>query len=284
MTNGVARVVASLSASDALDRDKPIPLASFTKLWVAVAVLRMVERGELSLDDSIATTLPELPARRWAASTVRELLTHTSLVPDFPDGFFTRTDVDWSSPVTVLAQRIPTWSEHRGVYKYRNAEFALLGAILARRAGLPADRVLAHEVFEPSAMTHSGLLGAAPPNLDLRPMGSIRAQNGYTAGAGYASANDLLSFFEALAGDKLLKPASKELLFTGFGCWGSRFDSTLLIERTGSLGNVRIFAAFFPEEHRALVAWNASAVDLNRGKKIPLDLTRLALDERAAGP
>lgn len=296
MTNGSTRVGAPLSPADPLDLDRPVPVASFTKLWVAVAALRMVERGELSLDETIATALPELPARRWAASTVRELMTHTSLVPELDDsgGYFRRADIDFASPVFVLGQRIPSWTEKRGVYKYRNSEFALVGAILARRAGLPADRLLAREVFEPASMTHAGLLGpTAAPEVDLRAMGAIRAQNSYTAGAGYASANDLLAFFEALAGRSLLTPASKRLLLDGapergfgaFGCWASPFatdgGTTLLVERTGSFGNVRLFAAFFPDENRAVVAWNGSGVEIERPKSpkgIGLALIRTALE------
>ena len=292
------RTSASLAAGGSVDLAKPVLVASFTKLWTAIAALRMVERGELSLDDTVKGTLPELASRPWALSTVRELLTHTSLVPELDEkgGFYRRTDVDFSSPVAVLARHIPPdWTEKRGIYKYRNSELALVGAILAKRADLPAERVLAREVFEPAQMEHAGLLVAIrAPGVDLGPMGAIRPQNFFTAGAGYASASDLLAFFEALAGPELLRPGSKALLFDGdakrgygaLGCWAYPFarpdgGTTRLVERPGSFGNVRLFAAFFPDENRAVVAWSGDGIDIARprtGKGIGLALALAALE------
>ena len=125
-------------------------------------------------------------------------------------------------------------------------------------------------------------------------MGLIRAQNFFTAGAGYASASDLLAFFEALAGAALLTEASKALLFEGttersggaLGCWAYPFaradgGTTRLVERPGSFGNVRLFTAFFPDERRAIVAWTGDGVEIARphtGKGIGLSLARAALE------
>lgn len=222
------RTIVSLVTGEALDLTKPVLIASFTKLWTAVATLRMVERVELSLDLTVKEALPELASRPWASSTIRELRTHTSLLPELDEkgGYYRRSDVDVSSPVSslvsalvsALAKHVPRdWTEKRGIYKYRNSELAMVGAILAQRSTLSAERVLAREVFEPDGMKHAGLLltTASPPGLDLAPMGPIRPQNFFTAGAGYASAGDLLAFFEALAGEVLLTAASKALLFDG---------------------------------------------------------------------
>jgi D-alanyl-D-alanine carboxypeptidase len=293
------RVVASLARGDTLDLARPVLVASFTKLWTAVAALRMVARGELSLDETVKDALPELASRPWATSTLRELLTHTSLVPELDEkgGYYRRPDVDFSAPVPVLAKYIPRdWTEKRGVYKYRNAELALVGAILAARSKTSAERVLAKEIFEPAGMTHAGLLvtTSTPPGLDLAPMGPIRPRNFFTAGAGYASASDLLAFFEALGGATLLSPASKALLFEGakdrghgaLGCWAYPFATadgatTLLVERPGSFGNVRLFAAFFPEEQRAVVAWTGDGLEIARpltGKGLGAALARAALE------
>ena len=293
------RTVTSLGAGDAgVDLERPVLVASFTKLWTAVAALRMIERKELSLDDTVRGTLPALASRPWASSTLRELLTHTSLVPEFDDkgGYYRKTDVDFSAPVPVLARYIPVeWTEKQGVYKYRNAELALVGAILAERSKLPIDQLLAREVFVPARMKHAGLLIAtAVPDLDLVPMGAIRPQNFFTAGAGYASGADLLAFFEALAGADLLTAASKTLLFDGsskrgygaLGCWAYPFarpegGTTLLVERPGSFGNVRLFTAFFPEEGRAIVAWTGDGTEIARprtGKGIGVALARAALE------
>jgi CubicO group peptidase (beta-lactamase class C family) len=279
-TNVAHRAFVPLSSS--VENDRPVLVASFTKLWTAVAALRMIARGELSLDEAVGDVLPELASRPWSDSTVGELMTHTSRVPEFEaqSNYFRRTDVDLSTPVPVLARYIPaSWSERRGIYKYRNAEFAIMGAILAARATASAGDVLAREVFTPSRMKSAGLLvgSTVPTGLDLTPMGPVRPQNFFTAGAGYASAADLLSFFEALVGTDLLPETSKALLFRGvkergnsaIGCWAHPFaapdgGATRLVERPGTFGNVHLFSAFFPEEARAIVAWTDDGAEISR--------------------
>ena len=281
------------------DEHKPVLVASLSKLWTAVAALRMVERGELSLDATVKELLPALASRPWADSTLRELMSHTSRVPELEgDGYFRRADVDFSTPIEVLAKSLSrVATEKRGVYKYRNAEYALVGAILSARAELPAAEVLAREVFAPAKMTDAGLLvgkGPPPAGLDLVPMGPIRPQNFFTAGAGYASASDLLAFFDALAGRELLQDASKDLLFAGvearghhaLGCWAYPFarpdgGTTRIVERPGSFGNVRLYTAFFPEEKRAIVAYTSDGLDLAKPhaqRGIGPSLARIAIE------
>jgi CubicO group peptidase (beta-lactamase class C family) len=296
--SSTGRILTPLPAGTNVDLDTPVLVASFTKLWVAVAALRFVERKELSLDDTIADALPDLKRRPWADSTLRELLTHTSRVPEFDEksGYYSRTTVDFTNPLDVLSKDIPPdWTEKRGVYKYRNAELALVGAILAARGGASAEQILVREVFGPAGMKASGLLvDRAPPGLDLGPMGRVRPQNFFTAGAGYATAADLLSFFEALAGTTLLTEASKATLFGGaaergygaLGCWAYPFaqgdaGTALVVERPGSFGNVRLFSAFVPAERRAIVAWSREPVDMTKPHAragISVALTRLLLD------
>lgn len=291
----------AVDGANAVLADRPVLVASFTKLLTAVATLRMVERGELSLDETIKTALPELASRPWSDSTIRELLTHTSRVPEFDErgGYYRRADIDVSTQsavVSVLLKYVPAdFTEKRGVYKYRNAELAIVGAILAARAKSDAESVLRREVFEPAKMTHAGLLSKkAPTDLDIRTMGSIRPQNFFTAGAGYASASDLLSFFEALDSNVLLRDDSKKTLFDGrpernhgaYGCWAFPFGkpeggTTTLVERPGTFGNVRFFSAYFPEEHRAIIAWTDN-VDIARprasSRGIGASLARAALE------
>lgn len=279
---GSSRLVVGLRGAEAVDVDRPVPIASFTKLWTAVAALRMVERGEITLEATIAEVLPDLAARPWSGATLRELLGHVSSVPELDDrgepSYFRRRDVDFTNPVAVLARHVPRdWTEKRGVYKYRNSEAALAGAMLARRAGLPAPELLAREVFGPAGMRRSGLLvGAAPADLDLAPLGGVRPHNFFTAGAGYASPADLLAFLEALARGALVSDASKRALFEGhgsdghaLGCWSyalGRADggASRVVERPGALGDVRLFTALFLDDGRALVAFSPDALEIHK--------------------
>jgi len=298
MTGGADAHVTYPVGAEEVSADRPVLVASFTKLWVAIAVLRFVEREELSLDDEVRTLLPTLATKAWSDSTVRELLHHVSRVPEFDehDGYYAKPTIDFTTPAPVLAKNIGAGTEKRGTWKYRNAEYALLGAILQERAGKPVADVLAHEVFEPAGMTHAGILlqRGKPADLDMTVMGSVRPQNFFTAGNGYASANDLVAFFDALDAGKLANEESRALLFAGdpkanhaaLGCWAFPFaqaegGTTLLVERPGSFGNVRLETVYFPELHRAIVIWSGSPVDLGRPRtqaSIAAALARAALE------
>jgi len=59
----------------------PFKIASLTKPITAIAVLQLVERGLVALDRPISTYLDGLPAE-WRATTVAQLLSHTSGQPD----------------------------------------------------------------------------------------------------------------------------------------------------------------------------------------------------------
>jgi CubicO group peptidase (beta-lactamase class C family) len=259
-----ARELVPIVKGEGVDAAKPVLVASFTKLWTAVAALRL-----LSLDATIAEVLPSLAKRPWASSTLRELMTHTSLVPEFDEkgGYYRNADVDPADVLAAVTKYVPAdWTEKRGVFKYRNAEFAIVGAMLAAHEKKSPGEVLASEVFARAGMKHAGLLGRTKPEgLDLSPMGAIRPQNFFTAGAGYASPEDLFAFFEALGTDALLAAEKRELLFTSsFGSWAYAFEGARMVERPGSFGNVRLFSAYYPDEKRAVIAWTGDGIDLPR--------------------
>lgn len=272
------RVVTALPLGDTLPT-QAVPIASFTKLWTAVAALRLVAAHRLALTDRVADVLPSLASRPWSDSTLAELMSHTSRVPEFDEasGYFSRRDVSFADPVATLEKHLSrTQTEKRGVFKYKNAEYALVGAMVATRAALAFPEVLAKEVFAPAKMTRSGILiGGVPADVDARSLGTVRAQNFFAAGAGTSTPEDLLAFFEALAGDALLDEPSRRLLFDGvksrgygaLGCWAYPFatgdagaEPALLVERQGALGGMKLFAAFLPGSRRAVVAWSSTSV------------------------
>jgi CubicO group peptidase (beta-lactamase class C family) len=170
-----------------------------------------------------------------------------------------------------------------------------LGALLEAKGGAPAGAVLAKEVFTPARMKHAGIVvHGRPAEVDFAPMGRVRPENFFTAGNGYASANDLLSFFEALEGEALLDAESKATLFAGsakhdraaLGCWAYPFadgdgGTTLLVERPGSFGDVKLVTAFYPEKRRAIVFWTGEPLVVGKPRtkdSIASKLARVALE------
>jgi CubicO group peptidase (beta-lactamase class C family) len=92
--------------------DTPFRLASVTKAFTSSAVLMLVERGALALDDTVAKLLPGYPAA-GRTITVRHLLSHTSGLPDYLDR---PNSMEWASQeytaselVDAFKDRPPTW-------------------------------------------------------------------------------------------------------------------------------------------------------------------------------
>jgi D-alanyl-D-alanine carboxypeptidase len=84
---GHRRTVHTAGVADVRTRRKPRPsdhvrLASVSKAFSGAVALALVQRGRLSLGDTIGRRLPDLPSA-WSRVTLRQLLNHTSGVPSF---------------------------------------------------------------------------------------------------------------------------------------------------------------------------------------------------------
>jgi CubicO group peptidase (beta-lactamase class C family) len=85
--------------------DAVFDAASLTKVVVTTtAVLRLVERGSVALDDAIAWHIPELTGTPAGRASVAQLLTHTAGVPWLP---FYAEGVDWGGWLAAIAQTLP---------------------------------------------------------------------------------------------------------------------------------------------------------------------------------
>lgn len=87
-----AKGVANTSTNQALEDQQPVLIASNTKPYVAAAILRLVEKGELSIDQPIANLLSkktrhlfESDGYNLAVITIKNLLSHTSGIQDYVD-------------------------------------------------------------------------------------------------------------------------------------------------------------------------------------------------------
>ncbi len=124
-------------------------LASVTKPIAGLAVMSLVETGELTLDDPIAAHLPAYAGTDKAAITVAELLTHTSGIPgQTPLWREHGTRDELLAALVRLPLRFPPGT---GV-DYSSAGFIVLGLIAERASGVPLDRLVAERVTAPAGM------------------------------------------------------------------------------------------------------------------------------------
>jgi CubicO group peptidase (beta-lactamase class C family) len=134
--------------------------ASVTKPVTVTAVMLLVERGHLLLDDSVCSILPEFVGGGKEQITVRHLMTHTSGLPDMlPEDRMLRRQ---HAPLAEFVQRIYTLNLDFAPgtnIQYQSCGTATLGAIVERITGMALRDFLRQEIFEPLGM-HDTALGA----------------------------------------------------------------------------------------------------------------------------
>ena len=125
-------------------------LFSGTKLFTAVAVLQLEERGLLALDDPVARFLPELPGLEGV--TLLHLLSHRSGLRDDLGAFLAVAFPGDGLPTTAQAlarYRIRREGPPGREVAYRNVNFALLGEVVTRASGVPYAEYVRANVLEP---------------------------------------------------------------------------------------------------------------------------------------
>ena len=125
-------------------------LFSGTKVYTAAAMMLLVERGKLSLDDPIAKHLPELPLRH--AVTLRQLASHDSGLPETLSAFLAVHPGDQPAPST--AQALARYRVDRGRQsgtgaRYRNVNYAILGELISRVSGQSYDTFVEQALLAP---------------------------------------------------------------------------------------------------------------------------------------
>ena len=136
-------------------------IASMTKAFTALAILKLRDEGKLGLDDLAETHVPEM--RGWTYPTkdsprirIRELLTHSAgLVDDNPWGD-RQTPLPEADFTRMLQTGVPFSTTPGTRYEYSNFGYALLGRIIANVSGQPYRRYVERNLLAPLGMASSG--------------------------------------------------------------------------------------------------------------------------------
>ncbi len=129
-------------------------IGSISKSLTALAVLRLVDSGQLALDHEILQYLPELAIENAGGQiTVRHLLNHSSGLNRL-DGFM---DLERLESVSDHQTEIRLHSKPGEKYEYSNLNYVILGMLIERISGMSYSDFLAELVFEPLAMNNSSV-------------------------------------------------------------------------------------------------------------------------------
>ena len=139
-------------------------MASTSKAFSGAVVLALVDKGMLSLDDTIGQRLPALPAA-WGAVTLRQLLAHTSGLPDFTqDKAFLATLRRVPHMVFLPHAVLLTYVENDPLsfapgsrFHYSNSDNIVVALMAEVATGRPYAQLLASEVFSPLGLNLTSL-------------------------------------------------------------------------------------------------------------------------------
>ncbi len=128
-------------------------LASITKPIVGLAVMSLVEAGALTLDDPVATHLPEYAGTDKAGLTLAELLTHTSGLPGQQPLYRDNASAEALLEAVV---RLPLRFAAGTAVEYSSPGFMIVGQIAEQVSGMRLDTLVTELVARPAGMDQTG--------------------------------------------------------------------------------------------------------------------------------
>lgn len=209
-------------------------VGSITKMFVAVAVMKLKEQGKLGLDDNLVQVLPDKAGNIPQADhiTVRQLLSHTSGIVDPPNASMTyqlnivsQAAAHYNKSIDQLLTEYvygkPLQFTPGTGFSYSNANYWILQQIIEKKTSKPLQVVLNEVIFAPLNLADTYLERRDDRNVvrgyaDLYGNGKLfdvsswdRAEDdGKAAGGIISTAADLTAFMNGLFGGKLLSAAS----------------------------------------------------------------------------
>ena len=271
-----ARGVVKIGGDRDVTPDTPFLIGSISTSFTALAVMQLVEAGEVDLDTEISQYLDGFAGRPGGAITVRQLLSHTS-------GFSTlqgnTSHTDAAGGKDELARRVDGLADVNPAYEpderweYSNANYLILGRMIEVVSGQDYQDYVTANILEPVGMEHSFVAdgeihesmatGHTPWFWTKRPLAEDTTSRGMApAGGIIASAGDLALYMQMMmngqddvlsAADKtlMMRPASAASPFYGFGWYLD--DGNGSVWHSGSTPGVETLATIVPREKKGVV-------------------------------
>jgi CubicO group peptidase (beta-lactamase class C family) len=248
-------------------------IGSITKQFTAAAIMRLIERGKLSLDDPMSKYLPDVPLHGHTV-TIRQLLNHTSGIHSYtskPEWAKT-----WSQDLTprqiVAFVDKDTFDFAPGTgWSYNNTGYVLLGMIIEKITGESYAAYLQRDLFTPLALRHTDYCPTRPTDPSfaagysssggmVKPAEFLSMTHPFAAGALCSTVGDLVSWQRALVGGRVVNAKSYALMTTpdtldngrrlsyGFGLVPGTLNGHRLVGHTGGVHGFTTSGIFFPDD------------------------------------
>jgi D-alanyl-D-alanine carboxypeptidase len=234
--------IAGQDGQVAMTKDTPIYIASINKLYTATVIMRLYEKGALSLDDPMAKYLPEKLIRGIHVYkgkdysqeiTIKQLLSHTSGIADY----YTEEPKGGKSVFESLLENPErTWRENETIEwardklkpnfrpgtdaSYSDTNFDLLGKIIEAITGKPLHIVYADFIFRPLGLTHTWLIESSATQIPISPADVFHKDRNITkirSNSAYwpymvSTAEEMIIFLKALNEGRIVRSDTLKLM------------------------------------------------------------------------
>jgi CubicO group peptidase (beta-lactamase class C family) len=263
------KVLLTMAAGEASKRfhvpnniDTKFNLGSMNKMFTSTAVVRLAEKGKISLDDPISKYIDEtwLPKDVTDKITIRHLLTHSSGLGSYFNDAYDRSSralfrkLDDYKP--LIKDDRPAFEPGKR-FQYSNTGMFLLGVVIENATGEDYFEHIRKVIYEPAGMTNSDCYEMDYPVENLAigyspdPKSPYGWQNnlykhvikGGPAGGGFSTVKDLHRFARALLGGKYVSKDSLKEMWTDHLGAGYGFGFSIA---TGAAGKVVGHGGGFP--------------------------------------
>lgn len=208
-----------------IDARTDFRLASVTKQFTAMATMLLIYDGKLRYDERLTEIFPDFP-EYGRAITIRNLLTHTSGLPDYDDlmssGPWTEErQISDEEALTLIKQAKPKFAAGTN-WAYSNSGYVVLGLIVTKVSGTPFGDFLRQRIFHPLKMDRTLVYVRGKNTVPARAFGHSKKDGGFvetdqssssaTQGDGgvYSNLEDLAKWDEALEKYTLLSEAEMQ--------------------------------------------------------------------------
>ena len=257
-------------------------IGSATKIFTALAIMQLVEAGQVDLGDPLSKYLPDYPPEVAGRVTVHHLLTHTSgirdvlTVPAFREQLAAAITPD---EMTELFAHEPLSFEPGTRHAYSNSNYALLARIIEIASGLSWAEYLDTHICDPIAMRHTGVPAEDASGLaqgylhhprGLIPVPVFHISRGYGAGDIASTVGDLYRLDRALARGDLVTQSTLQQMLTpqaenyGYGWMIETMGShTLTFHGGGVPGQVSIIQRWIDDSVFVVVLANNAGIPVH---------------------
>ena len=196
--------VANRRTKENITKDTPMHIASVSKVLTATAVLLLIDKGKIDLDQKVNTILKGFP---YPKITIKNLLSHRSGLRNY--AYFTEDKGVWNRKKTISNQDILNLFTQKNIkleaptdsrFCYCNTNYAMLALVIEKVTGLNYREAMKQMIFKPLGMNDTYVFDLEKDRKTATP--SYKGNNMELA----------LDYLDAVYGDKNIYSTPRDLL------------------------------------------------------------------------